>query len=869
MKHILLVLVFISCFSISYGRHVTGGEIIYNYLGPGTTPNSKLYSITLLLFRDNNCQSTGAQTCAELPTEVTIGVYNNNTNGLYGGYRVVPRSSMSQLAVLTAPACLTNPPSFDYSAGYYNFQIELPDNPLGYTVSYQTCCRVNDIGNTGDGVGSTYSSEIPGTNNLLGGITDNSARFQTGISIICYNKPFTLDFSATDPDGDSLVYYFCSADNGGGASNASYQTPAAPPFTSIPYTGGYSGTQPLGNAAIINPNTGIISGIAPDAGKYVVSVCVQSYRNGNYISVHRKDFIVTVAPCDFGGATLQPSYISCDGFNFTFENLNNSPLNLTYFWDFGDNTSSTDENPTHTYTTAGIYTLKLVINRGGSCSDSATAPLKVFPGYFPAFTENSPICKDKPLQFNDATTATYGIVNEWHWYFGDPSTGADTSRVKNPTYTYQTSGTYNATLIVASSVGCIDTITKTVTIVDKPVFNVSNDTLICIIDTLAISATAATPGTITWSPNYNINNVNSFTPLVSPDVTTTYLATFTDNSGCVGTGSVKINVVDHVTLNAGSDSTICLTDAITLRPASDGLKYVWTPAATLSDPLIKNPVATPTAASTTYFVTASIGKCTATDDVIIRTAPYPLANAGADKEICFGQSSPLLATGGSIYSWSPSAFLTSSTIPNPVSVNPIATVVYVVTVRDVLGCPKPVNDTVIVKVDHIFADAGPADTSVVIDQPLQLNATGSTMYSWSPATWLSATNIPNPVSLPQDNIKYVVRVSNSIGCFDTDTIRVKLFKVKPDLYVPTAFSPNGDGLNDILKPLALGLKSVDAFRVYNRWGQLLFATTEIGAGWDGSFGGAEQASGTYVWYAQGTDYKNNKLERKGTVVLIR
>jgi hypothetical protein len=141
-------------------------------------------------------------------------------------------------------------------------------------------------------------------------------------------------------------------------------------------------------------------------------------------------------------------------------------------------------------------------------------------------------------------------------------------------------------------------------------------------------------------------------------------------------------------------------------------------------------------------------------------------------------------------------------------------------------------DTVIVQVTRIVADAGPSDTSIVIDQPLQLFATGSTIYSWSPGTWLNDPNIANPIALPQDNIKYTVRVSNSIGCFGTDTIYVKLYKVKPDLYVPTGFSPNGDGNNDILRPLALGLKSVDAFRVYNRWGQMLFATTDIGVGWD-------------------------------------
>jgi gliding motility-associated-like protein len=89
------------------------------------------------------------------------------------------------------------------------------------------------------------------------------------------------------------------------------------------------------------------------------------------------------------------------------------------------------------------------------------------------------------------------------------------------------------------------------------------------------------------------------------------------------------------------------------------------------------------------------------------------------------------------------------------------------------------------------------------------------------------------------------------------------------MYVPTGFSPNGDGLNEILRPLALGMRSVDIFMVYNRWGQLMFRTTNIGEGWDGRYGGKEQAPGSYVWYAEGTDYLNRKISRKGSVVLIR
>ena len=161
--------------------------------------------------------------------------------------------------------------------------------------------------------------------------------------------------------------------------------------------------------------------------------------------------------------------------------------------------------------------------------------------------------------------------------------------------------------------------------------------------------------------------------------------------------------------------------------------------------------------------------------------------------------------------------------------------------RDTLGCPKPVNDTVVVIVSRIIADAGPADTNVVLGQALQLTATGSIKYSWSPTTWLNNPTIFNPLSLPQDNIRYVVEVSNEQGCFDLDSIRVNVFKIDPDLLVPTAFSPDGDGLNDIFQPILVGMRSLDAFMVYNRWGQLVYSTTQTETGWDGTFGGVPQA----------------------------
>jgi gliding motility-associated-like protein len=846
--------------------HITGGEMIYQYKAAGSSGGNKMYTITLRLFRDENCAN-----CAAMPTAVTIGAYNNDTRALLSYYRI-PITSSNNLPLNPLPPCITNPPVLNYSVGYFTFDILLPDNNNGYTLSYQTCCRIQNIQNINDDIGATYTASIPGNNSMPARDRDHSPQFAQGISVVCHDRPFTLDFSAMDSDNDSLVYTFCGAYDGGGAvrGNANpsdYTTPAGPPFSLLQYTGGYSGTSPLGGAATINPATGIISGIAPSAGKYVVSVCVNSYdRNtGRLISTHRKDFIITVAPCDLAGAQLEPNYISCDGFTFNFQNLNPSPLNVSFFWDFGDGNTSTDPAPTHTYATAGVYTLKLVVNRGDPCADSTTSQLRVFPGFFPAFNNMSPVCNNVPLQFSDATTANYGSVNSWSWNFGDGTT----STAQNPLHTYFTPGNYNVSLVVGSSVGCIDTLVKTVEVLDKAPYTLTNDTLICNIDTLQLNFVTVNPGNITWTPNYMISSTSSFNPLVSPDVSTTYYVSYSDNFGCSATDSVRVNVVDRVSLNAMPDTTICTGDTVLLRINSDGLQYTWTPPATLNNASIQSPTATPTAPLTTYHVIARIGKCFTEEDIVVRTVPYPVANAGLDTTICFGDSYQLSASGGSIYSWTPRLYLNNSNIPNPISQQPPRDMQYIVEVRDVLGCPKPVYDTMQLFVAQIIADAGPADTNVVLNQPLQLNATGSSIYAWSPATWLNNPTIANPLAFPQESIQYVVRVSNPQGCFDTDTINVKVFKIDPDLLVPTGFSPDNDGINDVFRPIVIGMKSLDAFRVYNRWGQLVFSTTQTGFGWDGDFKGMPQGAGTYVWYASGITYLGKKIEKKGTVILIR
>ena len=476
--------------SSAFAKHITGGEMIYDYIG--SSGNFKTYKITLRLFRDGqNC--TAANGCASLPASLVVGLYDNDNNQLVKYITVSQTSFTSSLPIIFTPPCIQNQPMLQYEAGYYSFDIDLTNNSNGYTISHQTCCRIDGIANGGSSQGATYATQIPGNNILTNGITDNSARFETGISIICYSKPFQLNFSATDPDGDELVYQFADAYNGGGATVSGYTTPAAPPFGSISYSAGYSGQQPLGPLATINSTTGIISGIAPTSGKYVVCVAVKSYRNGVFIAEHRKDFIVTVAPCDFASSELKTSYSFCDSLLVHFRNENSSLLNLTFDWNFGDpstgamNTSNL-EFPEHLYSAAGDYQLILTVNAGTSCVASDTSIVRVYPGFYPAADTVATTCKGIPSHFNDITTTNYPPVNYWLWDFGDQTTNADTSRIKSPTYTYTTAGNYLAQLIVATAKGCRDTLSIPVKVVDKPEFTISHDTLICKIDTLQLGS---------------------------------------------------------------------------------------------------------------------------------------------------------------------------------------------------------------------------------------------------------------------------------------------------------------------------------------------------------------------------------------------
>jgi gliding motility-associated-like protein len=859
-----------------YAAHLKGGYIEYENLGPmAGNPNFTTFRITVYQYLD--CNSAGGQ----IDGEVNLGFYDLDAGTMSTAIIPLTATNISQKSDFK---CIDFPPNICYRIDRYQTLQNVANNRTGYLLTVQRCCRISGINNISNSVnaGVTYSVKLF-TDLVNGGFIKNAspvfAREDT--ALVCANSGFTLPFKATDPDRDSLVFSFTPGLNTP-SREAKPLPPINPPFPDLVYTGVYNSQQPMGDRVTIDSRTGIINGIAPGtSGDYVVAVLVEEYRNGVKIGETRKEIHISVAGCTSPRAVLPPppGIINCDNYEVAFSNLSNSPGITSYYWDFGvpgiTSDTSTAASPKFVYTDTGVYKVKLVTNRNGLCSDSANTEARVFPGFDPNFSYLG-VCNLLPYQFADISRPAYGSVNSWRWDFGDPATTADTSRLKNPTYLFANPGTYNVSLRVTSTKGCDETVTLPVLVSDKPQVQLAfRDTLICSRDTLQLRNLI--PGNYSWTPAYNIINPNSANPLVYPKRTTTYTVLM-DNSGCKATDSVKVNVVDVVTLNAGADTTICLTDEIQLRPFSDGNSFVWSPAATIDDPTAKNPKVRPTAVQTVYTVIANLGNCEATDQLTVNTIPYPNVNAGADTTICFGERAFLHGSSNAdLVRWSPASVVSNSNNLTTTA-TPINSGYLVLTARNATGCINPISDSVMITVlPRIVLDAGP-DTSLVVSQPLQLTGTSSVnSIQWAPVIGLNNSTILNPVLTISSDMAldlsspliYTLTATNAAGCTVSSELVIKLFVTGPSIFVPSGFTPNNDGLNDLIRPVLAGMKELRFFRVYNRYGQLIFETKQVGRGWDGRVNGQLQATSSFVYDCEAVDYLDKPARQKGTFTLIR
>ena len=347
-----------------------------------------------------------------------------------------------------------------------------------------------------------------------------------------------------------------------------------------------------------------------------------------------------------------------------------------------------------------------------------------------------------------------------------------------------------------------------------------------------------------------------------------------DANRCLVPGTVTVPLNKNLTLST-ADATICQGSSTTLAVASNASSYAWSPASGLSSVSVAEPVASPSA-TTTYTVSAALGVCTASGTVGVTVLPAPVADAGGPLDTtCYGKSIQLQGSGGAKYRWSPAAGLSDVTVADPIVEQPTSNVTYSLSVVGADGCPGLADSKVTVVVRPPFTVFAGDDTSVAVGQMVPLSAVdvqgvGFSQYVWSPASGLSDAFVADPTATFSEvgTYTYEVTATGPNGCTAVDSVTVKVYGLT-GIFVPNAFTPNHDGHNDVLRILPVGIRGLKYFSVFDRYGQQVFTTTNIGIGWDGTFNGREMPAGTYVWVAGGVDEEGKVVVGKGVVVLIR
>ncbi|MES2701544.1 MAG: choice-of-anchor L domain-containing protein [Bacteroidota bacterium] len=407
---------------------------------------------------------------------------------------------------------------------------------------------------------------------------------------------------------------------------------------------------------------------------------------------------------------------------------------------------------------------------------------------------------------------------------------------------------------------------------------ITPDTSICKGATFQLHVTPGS-GTTTysWSPGAGLNSASLMEPIASPAVTTTYTLTAVDPAiGCPGFDAVTITVFTPDAYILTPDTSICTAASFELRAyGASTLTYSWSPAVGLSNATVQNPIASP-AVTTIYELTAAVPgtPCYVADEVVVTVIPPVIADAGKGKAICI--SVPIQLYGqpsGANYSYNwggPGGYYSGFQDPYVGEATVGNSGVYTLTVTDMnTSCVGVDTTNIVVNTSSIMLSDVTKDQTIDLGSSIQLNAQNALYYTWTPNDGsLTDANINNPVATPTQKTTYIVYGIDIEGCRDTAYVTIDIDYKTHDL-IPSAFTPNGDGLNDVFRPVGMLYQRLVDFKVYNRWGQQVFSSANIKNGWDGTFNGAAQEQGVYHYSIIISHPDGKETFYKGDVTLIR
>lgn len=969
VKLSLLITLF-SCASLSsFAYHLVGGEL--SYTQDCNNFQEGIYNVKLSLYRDCNCSEN--YDCTDFDEIANITIFNGEDgfirteqlNSLRGKRRIEP--NIEGLCLETVPdLCIES------SIGY-DKEIYLPPSEFGYKIVYQRCCRNSTIVNIEDPnkTGSTYQIEIPP--NDVAKCNSSPVFKKYPPIVICAGFPLEFDYSATDEDGDSLVYELCNPLKGASQDDYVPTKASQPPYEPVDWVGGFGINNQIGSdpQISVNQSTGFLEGTPIRAGQYVVGICVKEYRKGVLISTLARDFQFNVADCGIVKAKIKADQImedgtfviqQCEGYKIDFLNESIGAENFT--WNFGDannvNNFSFDRNASYEYTDTGKYTVQLIADPNETCNDTAYIQLNMYPTQQPDFTWTGG-CTDEPVQFIDLSVTDFGEIINWQWFFGGSNWGASQ---QNPIIEIDNRAAMEVKLNVTTDLGCQLSTTKTVDLNIIPLPEMQHSKL-CL-NTQPVKFTDASTissGNITgWKWIVYDEKLNELygtnTELMQYTFEAgTYFVNLevTANNGCSNAVQMPIVIYESLEIDAGKDIEICENDAfeINLKANSTIDYFEWTPfdeTNTHNNGLENSEIFPPK--SDEYVVTAfDLNGCQATDTFEVTVYKAPLLNIGNDTLICFRKQIYLqpqvesVYNGNITYQWENNPLIEDVEQFNQF-LSPDTTDIFILTIIEgTYGCFA--SDSIFVKVDKPFVAEVMNDTIVCPGSVLNLSATGGDTYSWFNNNQLLSENatfeitansnstynvdiantcfndeatvnievydLPiidagNDIEIevgktytlnptfeelnvvnffwtsdkdylpiydeksitftPYENSWYALNVISIDNCLVSDSVNIFVKNI-PDVLLPNAFSPNGDGVNDVVVPVLKGIQQLNTFTVYNRYGKKVFQTNNSEVPWDGIYNNQPLAMGVYVYFVNGVTFFNKPFSKKGNITLVK
>jgi len=552
---------------------------------------------------------------------------------------------------------------------------------------------------------------------------------------------------------------------------------------------------------------------------------------------------------------------------FTVPFVNASAMAARYLWDFGDGTYATDPSPTHTFAGAGVYTVRLYAYNDTACvtQDTFRKVITVLPSPLLSVTADTVTCVNNPLQLHADITHDPGITAKIVW---TPSTALDNAGIADPVTSASSDITYHVSVTLDGGCSAEDSIHVTV----LQGFDLETaDTAVCAGGTVAIRLKGDPRYAYAWSPAAGVSDTTAIAPLITPDSSQVYKVT-AHYPGCRdSTRSLRIEVQPQPSADLGPDSVLCYGDTLRMQPVINPpgypfYTYTWNPATGLDNPASATPLFTAYATTAlTLTVSTPIG-CTGTDDILLTVTDPDMITASADTTICRGDTIRLYVRGtqaGQI--WRPPYYISDTLSPEPY-VYPVASLSYTVYARDENFCPD--TQTVHVRVAEAAVVTLPDSARIFPGEAYRMDPGGNCIYfEWFPPLGLTDPGAMNPLATPEVSTRYFVTGRTGHGCTARDSIDLY---VNPDseIDMPNAFAP-GSGPNNILRPVHRGHIVLKSFSIYNRWGAKVYATTDVDAGWDGSYKGQPQPTGVYIYVVEAVTPAGRIFRKQGNVTLLR